>query len=133
MNLNRIKWRIFLYALVLLALHFFSQILGEGFASAQLVAYIAAAFNGMFTVESYYLIRNLKGLTFFRVFWMIYGVRLVMLFFFIIVYGALQERVVMNRFFGLFFLNYFTWITVEIVVLVKERKLERDKRFKTFR
>jgi hypothetical protein len=131
-NPTNIKTRITLYIVVLLALHFFSQIIDPLFASASLIAYIAAAFNGVFTVESYYLIRDLKGFTFIKVFWMIYGVRLMMLFFFIIVYGALQERVVMNRFFAVFFLNYFVWITLEIVVLVKERNAEREKRFSKF-
>lgn len=126
-SLNKIS-RGTLYILVLTGLHFFSQIFWEVFASHFVVAYIIAAVNGVIALESYYLIRRLSGLTFFRVYWIVYGVRVFILFVMILTYGALQEKTVMFEFFGQFFVLYFSWLAVNITILVAERRNQKKVR-----
>ena len=114
----KIKFRYSLYALVMTSLHLFSQILLNNIASHYFNAYITAAINGIITIESYYWIRSLQGQTFFKVFWAIYGVRVMMLFFYIVIKIALSERQVGYEFVGTFFTYYFIWLILEIIILV---------------
>lgn len=123
------KSRYSLYIVVITALHLFSQILLNKIASHYFNAYITAAINGILTVESYYWIRSLQGLTFFKVYWAIYGVRVMILFIVILVSMFSLERAFRTEYVGAFFSHYFVWLIIEIVLLVRERKLEKQNRF----
>ena len=121
------KFRYSLYAVVMTSLHLFSQIFFNNIASAYFNAYITAAINGIVTVECYFWIRSLQGKIFFQVFWSIYGIRIMILFFYFAVNASLNSGDDRVQFVVTFFMNYTTWLIVEITMMVKENKLEKAK------
>ena len=127
MKIQTIKDRFRVYLVVLTCLYFFSQIFSNEFATYNMVAYIIAAINGIVTIEAYFLLKPLQGVIFVKMFWLIYIVRVVILFFVIVIYAAVKAKTQMADFFAAFFVNYFTWITIELIILVKDRENEKFK------
>lgn len=118
MTLKKINNRVMIYLILLIILVLISQISFQSFAREVLHAYICAAINGVFAVEIFFLLDRLKGMLFFKLFWPIYFLRLGVLVMFVFIY-AILNRDVMISFFKSFLVYYFTWLHLEIIILMK--------------
>ena len=128
MKLKKISNRIVIYLVILIGLHFFSQILLDQFATYYLLAYIIAAINGLLTVETYYILMPVKGLLFVKLFWLAYVFRIIILIAVLIYYAMNLEKREMSNYFAAFFVYYYTWLILEITMLVKEKREQKVRR-----